>query len=383
MRILYITTLSIDDDSASLQRVIGVAAAWGASGHAVLIVGHGSTERRTTPFLNVQVEGVGASGEVGRVRRAFSANGISSWLYGYADPTDIVVVYGGTGRLTAVVKAWASRRGVPRVIDSVEWYEPSSLPGGRFGPRAIDNEWSMRRRFPKYDGAIVISRLLESHYRASGTREVVRVPPLVDTRAIDYPPAGERSQGPIRLLYAGSPGQKDSLGRVVRALGDLDVEGQHIRLQVLGVTPDEAMNLPEMPTVLPDSAEFRGRVKRKEVLVALRQAHFVPIIRRGEKYAHAGFSTKLVEAMSAGVAVLANPTSDVNAHITDGVTGVLVADASVASVRGSLERVLEIGPAAAEKMGLAAREHAQAAFDYRRHSDALHRFILSLAQESA
>lgn len=383
MRILYVTALSVDVDSASLQRMVGVAAAWGVCGHEVIIVGQGVAERRATPFANVHFEGMGASCDAGRVRRILSANGVSTWLDGYAGPTEVVVVYGGTSRLTTVVKSWARRRGVPRVIDSVEWYEPSSFAGGKFGPRAIDNEWSMRRRFPAYDGAITISRLLETHYRSSGTREVVRVPPLVDTRAIDHPTAGERSVGPIRLLYAGNPGRKDSLGRVVRALGDLDNQGQHIRLQVLGVTPDEALNLPEMPAVLPDSAEFRGRVTREEVLVALRRAHFVPIIRRSEKYAHAGFSTKLVEAMAAGVAVLANPTSDIAHHISDGVTGVLVADSSVAAVRDSLERVLSLGPAAAEKMGIAALEHAEAAFDYRRHSDALDRFVVSIAREFA
>ena len=373
MRVAYVGQYRVDRDSAGLQRVLGISAALAQSGHEVAVGGQGARATAVSPHYNVDIQGFGAGQNGSRLTRIATGAGVGQWLDSLPHTPDMVISYGGTGFFVGAVKRWARRGGVPRVVDSVEWYERASLAGGRYGPKAVDNEVSMRLRYPSHDGAIAISTLLEKHYRNAGTRHVLRVPPIADVEAVSAPSKG--LDGPITLLYAGSPGAKDSLGTVVEALSRVDPVGNHMRLEVLGVSPDEAHGIPSMPVDLPASAAFLGRVPREQVLKALERAHYVPIIRRDERYAHAGFPTKLVEAMASGTAVIANRTSDIGDHLVHRQTGLLAQDDSLGAVVEALQSAMDGGQELAAEMGGQARRVALRDFDFRQHADALDEFV--------
>ena len=85
---------------------------------------------------------------------------------------------------------------------------------------------------------------------------------------------------------------------------------------------------------------FHGRVPQSMVPKCLAQMDFSVLLRPNARYAEAGFPTKLVESLSAGVPILANPTSDITQYVRDGREGVLLADHSPKAFAAGVERAL-------------------------------------------
>ena len=119
-----------------------------------------------------------------------------------------------------------------------------------------------------------------------------------------------------------------------------------------------------------------GRVSRNEVLTALAGADFSMLLRPPEeRYAKAGFPTKVVEGMMSGCAMLCNVTSDLGEYLVDGENSVLVGGAGASDVTKSLDRIAAMGRERIEAIKASARETAVRCFDYRRYVDQLGGFI--------
>lgn len=371
MKIAYVGPYRVDSDSPGLQRVLGVSAALANAGHHVLIGGQASAPTLPSPHAGVALKGFVATG--GRMSRVLNGHGVAEWLASLSSSTDVCIVYGGSGPFTSAVKRWADAQGVPRIIDSVEWYSPNHSRWGLLNPRVVDNEYSMRVRYPRYDGAIAISRYLERHYARTGT-PTLRLPPLTDVLAVEL---GDKApQGPLQIVYAGTPANKDILGTIVRAAQSMDPGGRRVQLDILGVTQAQAAVLPQLADLGPSPAvNYYGRVSRIEVLTRVAQADYIPMVRPNRRFAHAGFPTKVVEAMAAGTAVLGNHTSDLDEHVRHLETGLVIGDSSPEEIVHGLESAVKGGHKLARVLGRAARAHAEQAFHFTRHVEALDRWI--------
>jgi len=275
-----------------------------------------------------------------KVRRRLGRGGDAVAALNTLTPVpDVVVVYGGGAAFMGAVVRWARRRGAAVAADVVEWYDGSHLPLGRFGPYAWDNHLMMTRTLRRVDGAIVISRFLEEHLRSLGVTRLVRVPPLADVR--DDVAVRTIDDGVVRLAYCGSPGRKDRLDLVVRAITEVDPQGQRVRLDVAGVDADQLTHMYDL-TALPAGVTAWGRVTHARALQLLAGADFMPLVREDERFARAGFPTKVVEALSLGVTPWVNLTSDLEDHLADGVNAVVVPGSDQASVTESLRRLVAL-----------------------------------------
>jgi glycosyltransferase involved in cell wall biosynthesis len=356
-------------ESAGVQRVVGVTQALRHAGHEVLVGGQGSA---VSTVDGVRIEGFTA--RIGNLPLAAKRldYGVAAWLEASRLRPDLVITYGGTGSFQASLRRWARSSGVPRIVDSVEWYDRRHLLGGAWGVRALDNEASMRWRYPRHDGVIAISSLLECHY-SSRCGHILRVPPLMDVRS--HSPLKKSNSGPLVLLYAGTPGRKDKLGAVVRGIGMVDPHGDRVRLEVVGTEESEAGGIPDMPSVVPAGVRFHGRVTRDRVLEMVALADYVPLLRPNERYANAGFPTKVVEAMAVGTPVIANLTSDLGDHIMDGKTGLVCPSSDAEAFAEALKVALKGGRRMSAALGAGAREEALRAFDFRQHAGRLSSFV--------
>lgn len=365
MLVAYVGPFLVGKDSAGLQRVLGNAAALASAGHEVVVAGQGQAGTAREPLPGVSVVGFGDVSGLSRTARVRGGHGVKQWLDQVDLVPNVVVAYGGAGPFTRVVERWSRLQGVRRIIDSVEWYEGAHLPGGVLGPRALDNEYSMRVRYPRYDGAIAISSFLQRHYQSKGTPSMC-VPPLLDVPEMK---AGRKLEsGPVTVVYAGTPGKKDSLGKLVSAMHRADPRGENLRIEVLGVDEEVGRRLPGMPSGRVRGVEFLGRVPREQALTRVARADYVPMIRPDSRFAHAGFPTKVAEAMAAGVAVLGNHTSDLADHVKDMETGLVVADDSLESVAEGLTRAMDGGKSLAAELGAHSRAHAEATFHFEKWS---------------
>lgn len=374
MKVAYIGPFYVDRDSAGLARVLGNALAMAAGGHEVTIIGQSDVVYRRTAAEGVTMEGRPAP--IGKIARAASGQGVVRTLDEVAGAAQLVIAYGGSGPFTRSARRWTEKRGIPRIIDSVEWYEPSQLESSRFGPRFLDNEYSMRVRYPRADGVMAISRLLEDHYKGKGV-STLRVPPLLDVKRNSV---GSKShRGPLRLVYAGNPGRKDDLATIVKAIRSVDGTGQRVVLDIFGPASDSAL-LADMGLTRATSfgVAVHGRAPRTTVLEAVAAAHYAPLLRPDRRFAHAGFPTKVAEAMSVGTAVMGNLTSDLKDHVIHCETGLVVADNTIDAMAGALEVAILGGHDLAASLGRRARDHAEGAFDFLAHCDRIDAWLTRL-----
>ena len=124
---------------------------------------------------------------------------------------------------------------------------------------------------------------------------------------------------------------------------------------------------------------FKGRIERGEVLRYLEKADFTMLMRPPEeRYAKAGFPTKVVESLAAGIPIICNYSSDLSLYLSDCQNAVIVEDYSVLSCSKALKKAIELLPEKRAQMRLAARETAEKYFDYTMYIDCIKEFIENL-----
>ena len=102
------------------------------------------------------------------------------------------------------------------------------------------------------------------------------------------------------------------------------------RLTMVGIGPLEDA----VRARLPDNVELRGWISREEL---------ARLYRRAAGFLHVGdedFGITMVEALAAGVPVIALDAGGARDIVRDGVDGVLIAEPSIHAVRDAVERVV-------------------------------------------
>ena len=188
----------------------------------------------------------------------------------------------------------------------------------------------------------------------------------------------------LSLAYAGTPGKKDLINNVIEAMLRLDPSGKRVHLTLAGSLEEEILNLPALRgrevSELPDCIEVLGHIPHEKALELIGRADFLPLLRANQRYAQAGFPTKVVESLALGTPVICNLTSDLGEYIHDGVEGIVCADYSTDAFAAALERALALTPQQRTEMRKAAREQAERSFDYRVYADSLLSFLNEMRQ---
>ncbi|MCC6126715.1 MAG: glycosyltransferase [Pirellulales bacterium] len=391
--ILYVGNFFFPDGDAGGSRVRGIGLALRDAGYSVAFAG----SEYSAPPEDLRADGLHcrdglcycpaksyADCKTARLRRAFFLHFTASETMNRvrrltSEQTRAIVVYNGTAILLWRLMNYCRRRGLALLADCTEWFDPAHLPGGSIGPLRWDSELRMRRLQPKVANLIVISSFLEQYYRARGCR-TLRVPPLVDLQAPCWrpiPPPREDSE--LHLAYAGTPGKKDFLTNALRAAIALRAEGFPIKVHLVGATRESLGNWlrrdPGFIEDLGDAVVYHGRVPQARAIELISAADFTILLREDKRYAHAGFPTKLVESLSAGVPIVANATSDIPEYVRDGQEGILLEDHSPEAFAAGVRRIFRMPKSKWREMRFAARQRAEECFDYRRYIVPLADFI--------
>ena len=293
---------------------------------------------------------------------------------------EAIIVYHGGSWFNNRLHALCRRRGIRLIVDCTEWYASKSLPGGKLGVPFLENELRMRRFNVTAGRVIVISSYLERYYLRRGCH-VLRVPPLVDLEEEKWQlnqrlPADGNF---LQIVYAGTPGKKDLLGNALRGLNTLREEGFLVKLHLVGPSREEVSEClgSDAPMLdrIADILIFHGRVPQSDVPRLLSTADYSVLLRPSERYAQAGFPTKLVESLAAGVPVIANPTSDIAEFVRDGIEGILLTDHSPAAFVAGVKRALTLPRSQKDAMRRNARLRAETSLDFRVFVEKLGSFI--------
>lgn len=386
-RILYTGAFRFPDGDAAAARVLGIGKMLRASGYEVEFLGWEPQGRPTDleadglyRYQGFLYHSMGdlQEGTASPLRRIFrflcTGQQTLKWLRA-ADlsKVDAIIAYhGGIGFLLPL-QQFCQRRKIRLLFDCTEWYDPSSLPGGRLGPAAMDSELRMRLGYPMLGRGIVISSYLYARYAAKGC-DLALIPPTVDLADEKWDRALPTltPEEPLRIVYAGIPGKKDVLLNAMLGLAILRKMGVEVVFDVIGPSEAEIFTLlgPHADDVYPvirDMLRLHGRIPQDKVPSKVSQSHFSLLMRPKKRYARAGFPTKFVESMAAGVPVLTNAIGDTSKYLKDGINGILLRDCST---KAFVEAILDARSIDAKKyleMRNASLLTARQYFDYRVH----------------
>lgn len=276
------------------------------------------------------------------------------------------------------LKKYAKKNGIKLVHDSVEWYSPEQFKNGKRNINYILKNQYNTKWIDEQFSVISISSFLEKHFSSRGIN-TVRIPVMMDTESITF--KKQVAEDKTVFLYAGSPGKKDYLKEIVTGFSMLsDEEIKKAELRVVGVKQDQLLTLCGVEESalqrMGDSLVCFGRIPREKVLEQLESADFTVLLRsETQRYAKAGFPTKVVESLVTGTPVVTNLTSDLGMYLEDGVNSLIVKDCTSASFSEAVKRALILSSEAKNKMQLSSRRASEEKFDYTKYTEVLTKLL--------
>ena len=336
-------------------------------GYDVKLIGKGrlcaNGDYCETEFISIHKDIPGLRGQITRFlldHRKYRAV-IKKFVRKYGPPS-IIHINDIPSRTITYLIHLAKNYNISIVHDSVEWYSPCEFPHGKLDKAYILKDRLNRRIIRNPIKVIGISTYLTEHFQNRGL-QAVRIPVIMDVKNTQV--SQNRSEK-VKLIYAGSPANKDYLKEIVLGTALLAEESQQrIELHVLGANEAQIKDLTNLQS-LPSCITAYGRVPRDQVEEVMLGMDFSVLLRPAEeRYAKAGFPTKSVEAMSHGVAMLCNISSDLGMYLKDGENAVIVDGHDEKSFARGLEQVLSLSREQIDQIKANARKLAEKEFDYR------------------
>ncbi|MDP8205230.1 MAG: glycosyltransferase [Candidatus Electryonea clarkiae] len=289
-----------------------------------------------------------------------------------------IIVSGGSVYYLSRLHQLCQNRGIPLIGESTDWFQLKLFLKRYSGLYYYCNsELKMRLIYPIIGNMIIISSYLEEYYQKKGCR-TLRLPHIVDTQDI-LPRLDANKENPLILSYAGVIRKNDTLNNVIEALLRIDYNGNNVRIRIAGPSRNQILNFPALRTrgikTLPGCIESMGWLSHEEAFNLVKESEFVTLLRPVQRFAQAGFPSKVPECMVVGTPLICNLTSDLGEYIRQGIESIICTDHTPEEFTIGLRRALAMNWTQRCQMRLAARRRAERSFDYRNYVGALADFI--------
>lgn len=378
--VLYVGIFRLPDRNAAAVRVRAVADALNAGGYTVTFIddscaGAVQAGRKSSPLQRLATVGKRGVEFFLTASSYFKSMGSIDWRRVAA-----VICYPGSAALILRLMHQCKQHSVPLIIDSTEWFDPSHTTGGRFGPFALDSEFRMRWLHQRAGNVICISSFLAQYYRGKGCN-VLRVPPLVGVGANgscpDAPAAPKQTAGQLSIVYAGVPGRKELFSEIVAGVRASRQRGINVSLNLVGTTHEQLMKIMKASGRATnfDGITCHGWLPRDAALRIVSESDFTVLLRPQQRFANAGFPSKLVESLSLGVPVMANATSDIAEYVRDGRDGYLLSEPTAGALEAAIARAAQLTPEEKSQMRIQSRQRAHECFSYQNYAGVLAEFL--------
>lgn len=337
MNIVYIGNLDFTRQNACTRRVIGCAKAIVAGGlYKVSIIGYSSgVETLKVDEFNVYSTERGSS-KVSKAFNLYTRGSQTVTLLKQIADIHAVVIYGICPSIYMPVYRYCRKNNIKVISDMIEWYDTDNFNCVR---RYLVTNF-ITKTVLKSDGIIAISSYLDNYYKDNG-KKTIRVPLLKygytqieNSSEVNLEHFGNEY---INLIYAGTAGRKDMLSEIIDSLDILNRAGYKMRLHILG----ENSNIQnKYNNKLPNNVFFYGQVKQENIFTYLSKADFSILVRPNKRYAHAGFPTKFMESLNAGLPAISNITSDIGLYLKDGYNGYIIDGFNVNDIVAKLKDII-------------------------------------------
>lgn len=365
-KILYIGGFEMPDKNAAAQRVLSIAKALRASGY-------------DTQFYGITQSG-DIEGEVDgfRYEAYLHPNGTKAWFkyalgkgiidYIRQASPDYVYLYNYPAIAQERVIRYCRKHGIKTVGDITEWYRPKTLP------KRIDTYLRMKISNKHLDGVIAISRYLYNYYCE---QHLTLLPPLVDKEESKWSILPEKRQDEkIHLVYIGTGSIKDRLDKIINGIIQSGANKYH--LDVIGITEQQFEKIYQQEVYVSNlDVVFHGRLPHQEALKFLMGADFQIFFRDFIRVNNAGFPTKFVESMSAGVPVITNRISNIEDYVRNGENSFMIEHPEEGEICEILKQVSTLSRDEIENIKSKCLKEE---FDYRKYVKQLAMFMKGLEE---
>lgn len=364
-KVLYLGGFELPDKNAAAQRVLSVSKALRQSGY------------------NVSFYGITKSGDFEGAVDGFNYSSFPYpvntkewiryvWGVGITDLIrkilpDYVFTYNYPAIAQERVIRFCHKNGIKVVGDITEWYMPSDFI------RKVDTVLRMKWSNKHLDGIIAISRFLKKYYKDSNS---ILLPPLVDMEELKWKQnINKEEANKIKLIYAGQPsGTKDRLDFIVNSISHIPHD--NIIFNIVGITKEQYINAyGEQKEISSLPIFFHGRLSHVDTIRLLMESDFQIFFRPNLRVNNAGFPTKFVEAMTAGVPVIINRISNVDEYLRDGFNGFIINNPCENEIHDALQRVANLSRMNVDKMKANCKRNT---FDYHQYVKELDIFMSGL-----
>lgn len=386
MKILYVGAFRLPNLDAAAPRVLTIGKMLRDAGHEVQYISWGGnlTAGVQESDGRYSVEGFefNVSNELEVLKnpikmfRQWYARGSKSleMMENISSRFDVVIAYQPGYFFLRKLKNFCRRYGKKLVVDLTEWYDNREL-------RLIDrpfNYVNMTHELKSVKNKILISSSLDKYY--NGSHNIV-IPATTDLSESKWVRKNHKQfpdfEG-ITFMYAGTPTFKDKLYVAVNAIDRLIKEGKALRFYIFGVTKEQYVN--QYEDNLSDKIIFMGRIPQDDVPGYYHQADFMILLRDPTRKNMMGFPTKFTEAISAGIPVISNDTSDIGKYLTNGENGFMIPEANEDSLYSLIKHILESDKANMLCNLKSVAQERNCNLDYRQFTEQLSQFINNLAE---
>lgn len=356
-KVLYVGGFEMPDKNAAAQRVLSIAKALRDCGYDVIFYGITKTDD-----FNGSVDGFSYEAHPYPLT-------LKEWIK-YAVGWNIISVlkrlkpnYVFTYNYPAVAqertRRWCSKYGIKVVGDITEWYQATNII------KWLDVTLRMRYSNKHLDGVIAISRYLANYYKK---QNILELPPMIDRQESKWHQEFISSDlSTIKLVYIGSPGiGKDRLDYIFE--GILHANRERFVIDIVGITKEQYLKIYNRPYIDKIRVNFHGRLSHVDAIKLLLSADFHIFFRNNTRVNNAGFPTKFVESMGAGIPVITNQVSNVADYIIHGKNGFIIEKPKKEKIQNVLHEVANLSAVQVNTIKDACDKEL---FDYRNYSDKL------------
>jgi len=379
--IYFLTYNKLPNGDASAVRNINIARNFVACGYKTKLVGMGMTEifqqkeYEDVSYLSLRINKYGL---YTKLKNYFGYKSRLKKILEEEKNIEAFVVNSLPINALIYIKNISKQKGIKLFVDCCEWYSPEQFRWGILDINYIMNMFFVQKYIDKSTYPIAISKYLEKYFRGK-SYNIVRIPVLMDIRNMSY--KKQTNPEKLTLLYAGSPGKKDYLKEIIEGIALLEKQTiDKIDFRIIGVNTKQLIELcsirKESIDRIGNSLRAEDRVPREFVLKNLEEADFTVLMRSPtQRYAEAGFPTKVVESLASGTPVICNITSDLGDYIHDGENGIIVQECSGEAFSIAIKKALDLTFEQRKIMYENARRCAEENFDYRLYKETLQELI--------
>lgn len=275
----------------------------------------------------------------------------------------VIIYASSSARYVPQVIKLCRKMGVKCICDISEWYDKKQFAHGRWNLNYQIFSYMFNHWFEKASNIICCSELVKGFFEKKGCN-CLKINGIIDVS--EYSP-DFTVHHPITLIYSGVAGKKDYLVEFFQAFDRLkEEEKTKIKIKIVGMSKDYLSNLFKelgYSFSLDPKIEILDHMPKNQLIEHIKNADYSILLRPNERYANAGFASKVPESMALGTPMMCNITSDLGDYLTSQ-NAVILSDCSVDEILKAIrERILIFSDDERIQQRKSALEQAKKSFD--------------------